>query len=364
VTHRFFIGLLLVLSVGCQQTPPPSAIAATSALPATAGLPGTPAPAPQTPPGPGAPAPEQEPPADVKPVPTDLPEVVARVNGQPIPRAEFERAVRTVEARAGGPVPAERRSEIYRNILDQLVVYRLLAQEAGTRKVTVSDAEVEARIDQLRQQFPDEAAFAKALAEQKTTVDRLREDARNDMVVTKMLESAVGSEVGVSDQEIAAFYEQNQEQFREAESVKASHIMIRAEQQADEATRKQARERAESLLQQVRQGADFAALAKEHSQDPGSAADGGDLGFFPRGQMVPAFDAAAFTLEPGQVSEVVETPFGFHIIKVAERRPDRQVSLAEVRNDIVEFLSAQQKQGKAESFIEQLKAKSKIEILI
>src|SRR4029077_12192443 len=99
---------------------------------------------------------------------------------------------------------------------------------------------------------------------------------------------------------------------------------------ADEAAKKKARADAEAVLKQVKGGGDFAALAKQYSQDPGSAANGGDLNFFPKGQMVPAFETAAFALKPGETSGLVETPFGFHIIKLAERRPARTVPLQEV----------------------------------
>src|SRR5262249_35913893 len=117
-----------------------------------------------------------------------------------------------------------------------------------------------------------------------------------------------------TDAQMQAFYREHvEDRFTDPDEVHARHILVKPEPPGDEAAKSKARAEADDLLKRVRAGGDFEALAKAHSKDPGSAAKGGDLGFFPRGRMVPAFDAAAFALEPGQVSEVVETPFGFHI---------------------------------------------------
>ena len=132
---------------------------------------------------------------------------------------------------------------------------------------------------------------------------------------------------------------------------------------ADAATKKKAKDQAESVLKQARAGADFAELAKKYSAD-GSAQEGGDLNFFTKGQMVPAFDQAAFALKPGQISDIVTTQFGYHIIKVTERRPASTVPFEQVTARIKEYLTEQQKQQKVEAFIESLKQKAKIEVLV
>jgi peptidyl-prolyl cis-trans isomerase C len=339
--------LPILLVVGCQRAP-----AQTSAASA--------APAPQT----AAPAqPAAGPAAGPKPVPAELPDVLARVDGEPISRAEFERAVKNIEGRAGGPIPAERRDEIFRDILDQLVAYRALVQESRARKVTVTEPEVEARIDAIRKQFPDEGAFDKALAERGLSLDRLRADTREEMLVAKLVESEVKPQIDVTESDIKAFYDQNPERFQQPEQVRASHILIRLAEGGSEEQKKAARAKAEDVLAKVKAGGDFAALARQHSQD-GSAQQGGDLNFFQRGQMVPPFEEAAFALQPGQVSGIVESPFGFHIIKVTERRPARTVPLAEAAPRIGQFLTMQRQQEKTEAFINAVKARHKIEILI
>ena len=302
--------------------------------------------------------------APPKPVPAQLPEVIARVNGESINKTDFEKAIKNVEGRAGGAVPADQRDRVYRGVLEQLVAYRLLTQETKARKIEVPDTEIEARIAQIKQQFPSEDVFKKTLAQQNMTVEQLREDAKSDMQVAKMLETEVNSKVAVQPQDVDTFYKANPDKFQQGERVRASHILIRTGENADEKAKETARTKAADLLKQVKAGKDFAELAKQHSQDPGSAVNGGDLGFFQKGQMVGAFERAAFTLKPGEVSELVETPFGFHIIKVADKQASRTVPIDEVKPQIEQFLQNQQRQQKTQAFIESLKAKGKVEILI
>jgi parvulin-like peptidyl-prolyl isomerase len=118
------------------------------------------------------------------------------------------------------------------------------------------------------------------------------------------------------------------------------------------------------VLKDAKGGKDFAALAKEHSQDPGSAVNGGDLGFFQQGQMVGPFNDAAFSLAPGTISELVETNFGYHIIKVAEKQPGRVVPLEEVRAEVEQYLQNMNREQQTDAFVESLKAKGKVEIFI
>jgi peptidyl-prolyl cis-trans isomerase C len=302
--------------------------------------------------------------APAKPVPAEIPDVVARVNGEAITKAEFERAVEALEGRAGGPVPPNQRDAIYRRVLDELVGYALLSQEANARKVTVPDAELDSRMAQIQEQFPDQAAFAKVLSERKITMETVRNDTRRDLVVARLLQSEVESKAAVKPEQIADFYAKNPDQFKESEKVRASHILISAAKDADAATKAAARARAEGILKELKSGKDFAALAKQHSQDPGSGAQGGDLGFFEQGQMVGPFNDAAFSMKPGATSGIVETDFGYHIIRVVERQEGRSVPLDEVRPQLEQFLLQQNRRDQTAAFVNGLKAKGKIEILM
>jgi peptidyl-prolyl cis-trans isomerase C len=298
-----------------------------------------------------------------KPVPAELPAVLARVNGQDITKADFERALRVIELRAG-PVPAERRDEVYRGLLDRLVRLQLLKQETAARKVTVTDADLDKRMAEIQQQVASEEAFKQLLATQQVTLEKFRADQRDDLAISRMLTEALKDKLAPSPEQVDDFYKSNPDRFKQGERVRASHILIAVPQGADEITKDKAREKAAGVLKKIKAGGDFAALAKENSADPGSAIKGGDLGYFQPGQMVGPFNDVAFKLAPGQVSDLVETQFGFHIIKVVDKQAGRTVPLDEVRAQLTQFLENQNRQRESGAFVDGLRAKSKIEILI
>ncbi len=297
-------------------------------------------------------------------MPPTIPNVLAKVNGEAIERWEFENAVKRMESRAGGPVPPDRRDEVLRNVLDQLVAYHLLAQESRTRKIEVTQAEVDARMAQIKQSFPSEEAFTQGVAAQGLTVDQVKQQTRTGIEVAKVIEAEVGPKIAVTDADVEAFYKTNTERFKQGDSVHAAHILIAVPAQAPPAAKAEGKAKADGVLKQLKAGADFATVAKAESQDPGSAPNGGDLGFFQKGQMTPAFEETAFKLKPGATSGIVETPFGFHIIKVIEKRPARTAPFAEASGQIKEFLISNQREQKLEQFIVQMKTKAKIDMLV
>jgi peptidyl-prolyl cis-trans isomerase C len=345
---------LLILVAGCRKTP--------ATPPATAAAPGTSVTASATSGAPATTGQALQPP--VKPLPAHLPDVVAKVNGEPIERWELENGLKRAEARAGSAVPPDKRDEVLRGVLDQLVAYHVVAQVAREQKVDVTDADVENQMKAIRQGFPTEQAFQQGIAAQALTLDELKKQTRMSLQIQKVIESEINSKISVADTDVDTFYKQNLERFKEGDSVHASHILIGVPQTATPAEKDQAKAKAEQILKQIRAGGDFAALARTESQDPGSAQNGGDLGFFQKGLMTPAFEKVAFDLKPGAVSDVVESPFGFHIIKVHERRAARTVPFAEVSPQIKDFLTQNQRQAKLQQFIDEKKAKTKIEILV
>jgi peptidyl-prolyl cis-trans isomerase C len=299
-----------------------------------------------------------------KPVPAQLPEVLARVNGEAVNKTEFDRAVSALEARNGGPVPAQQRDRVLREVLDQIVSYKLLIQESRVRKIAADDTEVDARIKEIQAQFPSEDAFKQMLTARKTTLDQVRSDIRQDITVQKLIDNAIADKVAVKPEQVTDFYTKNPDQFKQPERVRASHILIMVPKGSDDAAKTAARTKAADILKDVKAGKDFASLAKQHSQDPGSAQNGGDLGFFQQGQMVGPFNDVAFKLTPGQVSDLVETEFGFHIIKVAEKQSARSVPLDEVRPQLEQYLERTNREQQTDAFVNGLKTKGKIEILI
>lgn len=314
---------------------------------------------------PGSALPDAQASAPAKPMPAQLPALLATVNGEQVERWELENAVRGVEAVHGGaPMPPEQRDGIFRGLLDQIIAYHLIGQEAKTRKMEATDEEVTSKLAEMRGQYPDESAFQKALTGMGVTLDQVQRQTRLGLAVERMIQAEVTSKVAVADADVQAFYQENLERFKQGEAVHASHILVAVVSGADRATKKTARDEALRILQDLKKGADFAKLAREQSQDSGSAPAGGDLGFFPKGQTDPAFESAAFGLKPGGLSNVVESTSGFHIIKLHERRGPRTEPFAEVSGQIKDFLSGQQHAAKLGEFVDRVKAKSKIQIFV
>jgi peptidyl-prolyl cis-trans isomerase C len=347
VTRIIPIVVLLAFAACSRSAPAAASSAPQTAAPAQAAQPANPA----TPP-------------PAKPVAAQLPDVIARVNGEAISRGDLETAVGEVEARAGKPLPADQRDRVLRAVLDQLIGYKLLQQESVVRKSTVTDAEVEARLAQIRSQFPTEEIFQQQLQQRQMTLAKLREDTRASMQITAMLQAELGATTTATPEQVNDFYEKNPAAFQQGERVKASHILVRVQANAEAAERDKARAKATAILADVKAGKDFAALAQQHSEDPGSGPNGGDLGYFQRGQMVPPFEQAAFSLAVGQTSELVTSDFGFHIIKVVDKQPGRTQPLEEVRADVEQYLTGQNREQKTRLFVDTLRAKGKVEIYI
>jgi len=351
VKLKFFGCVLIVVLtvIACRKAPAASAQAASTPAP-TSGQVAAPSgkPATATPP---------------KPVPAEFPEVVARVNGEDVKKADFERMIRTLEQRAGQKIPTERRDEILRGALDQLVVYTLLSQESKNRGIKVDEPEIDQKVQQLRSKFKTQEEFTKALTDRGMTIDSLKHDAKVDLSVTKLMDAEMSTEQAPSDAEAKSFYDKNPERFKQGEKVRASHILIKVDPKAPPAAKQKARAEIDAVLKQAKGGADFAKLAQEHSQD-GSAAQGGDLNYFTREQMVPEFAKVAFELKPGDISDVVQTQFGYHIIKVVDHQDAKPIPYEQVNAQIKQFLANQKKQQHADAFIDTLKKKSKIEVLI
>jgi peptidyl-prolyl cis-trans isomerase C len=344
---------LTVLSCsGGGGTPPPA-----SPAPAAAASPATP---PLASAEPGAP-PEID---RVTPLPKPLPEIAGKVNGKPIPLHSVRMIVNQAARQGGGGAGAED-PYAYRQALQQTIVRELLAQEAVRRKIAADDARVEQAYNEARVQFKDDKAWAAMLQGVGMDPQTFRNELRVFHTIQALLSQvAAEAPVQVTDQDAQAFYDTHPAAFQAGERVKASHILIRIPEGATPERKEEARKKAEALLQRVRAREDFAALARQSSEDPGSAQNGGDLGTFGRGQMVPPFEQAAFALKAGEVSGVVETPFGFHIIKVDQHSPTRKLAFPEVKERLKAEMVQQKRQQAQQSFVNSLRAKAKIETFL
>ena len=348
-----------------RPSPAASPAAATPAAAAT-----TPAPAVPPPSGRGAAAqpgaPAAAPAADVALTPEQIPAVVARIDGKDVTREDL--LARAAEARGalaerGYPAPAPTRA-FYRKVLDDIIGNRLLFQDLVAQGQAAAAADVDKRVAEIRGQFASPEEFKQALAQRSFDEVRLRRDLEEGLTVQKWVQEKVIPGITVSDAEVQKFYEDHGDQMQEPESVGASHLLVAVARDATAEQKAAGRKRAEELRARLVAGEDFAAVAREASQDPGSAPRGGDLGRVHRGQTVPEFESAAFALAPGALSEVVETQYGFHVIKVADKKPAGKLALAQVKERIEQSLKQRALETRVRETVQALGNKAKVEILI
>lgn len=289
-----------------------------------------------------------------------MPDVAARVNGHEIPTKMVSALVEP--ALQAGNLPPEQRPSAYRQTLDQLVMRELIMEEAQARKIAPDEAAVERDFQQARGQFKSDQEWSRFLSTSGFDPASFRTELRTRNVVDSVVkQEAARLPAPVTDADAKAFYDQNPKLFDAGERVRASHILVRVPEGAGADVKKAARAKAEAALARVRKGEEFAAVAREVSEDPGSGPRGGDLGVFGRGQMVPPFEQAAFALPAGHFSGLVETSFGFHIIKVQERLPAGKVPFGPVKGQIKDHLAQTRRDKAVNDLVQGLKAKAKIE---
>ena len=292
---------------------------------------------------------------------------VAAVNGETISRGQLDRELAGIQgrmARQGQPVPDGALAQIRGQVLDQMIGEELLFQESRKQKINVDDQKIQVQIDEMARSFEDKAAFDLALANAGLSREVLTERLRRQMAIQQLIEEKIVAGLEVAEARADEFYKANPEIFVQPEQVRARHILIRTEAEADAAAKAEARGRIDEIRRKAVEGEDFAALAKTHSQDPGSKENGGDLGFFARGQMVKPFEETAFALKENEISQVVESPFGFHIIQVTGRKPAETVAYETVKPRILEHLKQQAIREKLDAYVDGLRQGAKIEKFI
>ncbi len=288
---------------------------------------------------------------------------VAVVNGTIITRGEFDRVLDNELRRAaqsGQQIPGAQMAKVENSILDNLIVDELLFQESKKKGAQVKPGTVTEQLTILKQRFPSEAEFKKALEENDMTESKIRADIKRGMAIQQMLDKEVYQKVQITDEESKTFYDKNPQLFQQPERVKASHILIKVDEGAPEEKKAEARKKIKEIQQKVQNGEDFAALAKTYSEGP-SGSKGGDLGSFGRGQMVKPFEDAAFSLKPNETSDIVETRFGYHLIKVVEKQPAKKTAYADAKDRINKRLKNQKLRTERQLYFDKLKKDAKIE---
>jgi peptidyl-prolyl cis-trans isomerase C len=290
-------------------------------------------------------------------------EKVAVVNGTVITKAQLEQELQVVLkrfGRVGTMIKGPQLAQLKPKVLESLIGRELLFQEAQGAGIRIKEETVSDQLEKLKKRFSSEAAFKEAIAKMHLSEKDIRAQVIRGMTIQKMVDDRFVKSVSVTEKEAKDYYDANPKMFQRPEEVRASHILIKIDKDADEKTKLKARKELEGIEARLLKGEDFAKLAKEFSQGP-SSAKGGDLGFFRRGQMVPPFEKAAFALKPGEVSDIVVTRFGYHLIKVTDRKPGKTFSYPEVKENLTKFLKEQKVSKTIDAHIDELKKKAKVE---
>ncbi len=261
--------------------------------------------------------------------------VVARINDEIITLTELEKTYRELKSAFLG----EGRLPSKRELLERMIENRLLLQEAKREGIKVSEGEVQENIERVKAGFLSEKAFEMALEREGITIEDLEKRYREELMIKKLIDKEVKPEVEVTKKEIRDYYEKNKRRFRKEERVKMRHILFEDYSQSLKAWNK------------IKSGVDFEEVAKR-----------GHLGSFKRGQLDRKIEEAAFTLKEGEISQIVKTEAGYHIIKLEKKEEARLKKLSEVKEEIRNILSSQKMEQKIKEYLKKLKAKQEIEI--
>lgn len=309
-----------------------------------------------------APAPKAAAPADHKPG-----DVVARIGDKTITWQELDTivSVRAEQFAAyGRSVPESQLPLLRYDVLDQMVTHELALRDAQGHEPADLSAQVKKQIEAVKAKVGGEDSFTNRLATMNTTLAEFTQSIRDDLIVQDRLRQIADAAGKVTPEDARKFYDENRDKMKMPERVRASHVLIAVPPGASDEVKKQKLTQIESVQTLLKNGDKFSVVAGKYSEDPVSARNGGDLGFFSRGQMVPEFEAVAFSLKTNEVSEIVTTKFGYHILLITDHQPSGERTFDEVKSDIEKYLRSTKEREIAVEYAKKLRDTGKYEILL
>lgn len=292
--------------------------------------------------------------------------VVVKVGGKNITMQDIQRQesmlTQQLQGYADSAQIASMKSTIQKQAVDN-AINRVLLEGALAKAGAKADKKtLDERMDYFRKNFVSDEAYNADLAKRGMTAEQFRREIEIGILAEELFNKRTAGIKPVSEQDARAFYDNNEDRFVQPERVKASHILLQVNKDDTDAIRAQKKAEAQRILGELKKGADFAELAKKYSDCP-SKQQGGDLGYFERGRMDPTFEKAAFGLKKGQMSGVVETPFGYHIIKAVDHAAANTAPFEQTKENIMQYLTEQKKQQSLTSYFDSLRGASNIQIL-
>ena len=287
----------------------------------------------------------------------------AVVNGVAISKGDFDREMDFYLKRAnerGQQVPEAQMGMMKNQVLNSLIDRELLFQETKKKGIEVDPKDVDDELQKIKQRYSKDGEFEQLLNNMGLTESDVQIQIKRGMAIQQLMDKEVRAKISIGDEEVKSYYDANPQLFQQPEQVKASHILVKLDADAPQEEKDKARKKIESVQKKAKKGEDFTTLAKTYSEGP-SGPNGGDLGYFRRGQMVKPFEDAAFSLKPNETSDIVETQFGYHLIKVVDKKPAQTVAYADVKEQLSEHLKKQKMDSEASAYIQSLRSKANIE---
>ena len=291
-----------------------------------------------------------------------------RINGVEISNQRFDAFYTEYRRDKGVAVGArgdqlELMKKLRLEAMDLMIEQQLLIQAADASGIVVTDEEVDAELAAIREPFNDDGEFERRLDTESHTLESFRAHLRDMIAAKRYLDDIRMKAMDVSDEALEKYYRDNEYRLTLPEQVRVRHVLLSWKPLGQPDDKKALYEQMQEILDKARAGEDFAQLATEYSDDS-TRVNGGDVGLFRRGQMVPAFENAAFALQPGEISDIVETPFGLHIIKLEEREEARLLPLDEIRDQLRDHIREEAMENAVQAEYARLRAEADIAVLI
>jgi foldase protein PrsA len=296
-------------------------------------------------------------------------EILAKGKACEVKRSQLDEAFILLKANAaarGQTIPETDRQKIEAQLLDRLVFTQLLLAKSNETDKAKGREVAEKIITAYKTNALSEESFNRQIKAVGLTPEKFRAQMIEQGICEQVLDRELKDTITITDADAKKFYEENSAGFEQPEKIRAAHILISTKDSATNQDfslekKKEKKKLAETVLQRAKKGEDFGKLAKEFSDDPGSKDAGGEY-TFPRGQMVPEFEAAAFSMKTNQISDLVETTYGYHIIKLYERFPSQKAEYAKVEKEIKERLQLLEIQKRLPDYLDKLKKEAGVEM--
>ena len=291
---------------------------------------------------------------------------MAVVNGTVITRKELNREIKIFKdrlAKSGNQISDIQLEAIKPKILESLIEQELLLQESRKKGVTVLPEEVEKQFSTVRNRYPTKKKFIEAIAKINLTEDELRKKISKVFAINLFVNTQIVDKITVTEEDAESYYDSHRDIFKQPAQVKAGLILIKLDLYVDKEKTAAAEKKIKMIQKKLEAGEDFAEVAKQYSEDP-SSVKGGDLGYFSRGQTMKSIEDIAFALKPNDVSDAVQTPIGLQIIKVFDKKPEKNPSYEEVKDRIIVQVRKEKIQKELGQYVNKLKGAAKIEMFI